>query len=469
MLGSRSRERSVCPSIFTGDRGEQRTEKDKDQKRANLTLIGRSCNGYTPQEHDENRGKRPPGRRSTTSISHSMPTNRGVFELTILGCSGGPISGKTCSFMLKPADVDYAAIVSQDGAAEGALLVIDAGTGLTSLVDILQSSSTYMESCFLLELYPQNWVGPSPSESKPTSIKDIIATYVNTQNLAITAPLRTLQTASTKSNLQLADDVLNSIGAYLITHPHLDHVASLVINSPAFSSPKAVYGLPDTLASIKDNLFNGLVWPDLVSMGIVALHPLAESVQVSCVSKRYNITPFKVSHGISATGSRYISTAFLITDTKHDSSILLFGDVESDGVANCNYNRAIWTRVAPLITANKLNTLVIECSTVDKPPPLFGHMTPSNLIHELSTLRKLCVDHRYPDLAAQNLRHDHKTYIGSRYQPLAGFNVIVVHVKETLEDVNPRCLILQRLNTLNTSFNLKVNFTMALSGLSFVL
>ncbi|ODQ47928.1 hypothetical protein PICMEDRAFT_50982 [Pichia membranifaciens NRRL Y-2026] len=375
-----------------------------------------------------------------------MPTNRGVFELTILGCSGGPISGKTCSFMLKPTDVDYAAIVSQDGAAEGALLVIDAGTGLTSLVDILQNSSSYMESCFLLELYPQN--------------QDLIATYVNTQNLAITAPLRALRTAAagTRSSLQLADDVLNSIDAYLITHPHLDHVASLVINSPAFSSPKAVYGLPDTVASIKDNLFNGRVWPDLVSMGIIALHQLADSVRVTDISRRYSITPFKVSHGITASGSRYISTAFLITDTKHDSSILLFGDVESDVVANCNYNKVIWTHAAPLITANKLNTIVIECSTVDKPPPLFGHMTPFNLIYELSTLRKLCVDLRYPD-----------TYIGSRYQPLAGFNVIIIHVKETLDDVNPRCLILQRLNTLNTNFNLKINFTMALSGLSFVL
>ena len=407
-----------------------------------------------------------------------MPTNRGVFELTILGCSGGPISGKTCSFMLKPTDVDYAAIVSQDGAAEGALLVIDAGTGLTSLVDILQNSSSYMESCFLLELYPQNQVTSaakpatgSGSESGATSIKDLIATYVNTQNLAITAPLRALRTAAagTRSSLQLADDVLNSIDAYLITHPHLDHVASLVINSPAFSSPKAVYGLPDTVASIKDNLFNGRVWPDLVSMGIIALHQLADSVRVTDISRRYSITPFKVSHGITASGSRYISTAFLITDTKHDSSILLFGDVESDVVANCNYNKVIWTHAAPLITANKLNTIVIECSTVDKPPPLFGHMTPFNLIYELSTLRKLCVDLRYPDVAAQDLQHDHETYIGSRYQPLAGFNVIIIHVKETLDDVNPRCLILQRLNTLNTNFNLKINFTMALSGLSFVL
>ena len=37
----RSRERSVCPSVCTADREEQRAEKDKGRKRAKLTLIGR--------------------------------------------------------------------------------------------------------------------------------------------------------------------------------------------------------------------------------------------------------------------------------------------------------------------------------------------------------------------------------------------------------------------------------------------
>lgn len=408
-----------------------------------------------------------------------MPTNRGAFELTILGCSGGPISGKTCSFLLKPADVDYASIVAQD--TRGALLVVDAGTGLTSIVDILDNSSSYLQSCFLLQLYPKNSHSTTDGPPAPRrggacmSTRELIGTYVNTANLSISYPFKTLQAAAAaaagpgKSSLQTADAILNSIDAYLITHSHLDHVASLVINSPAFSSPKAVYGLPDTVASIKNNLFNGLVWPDLVSMGILSLHPLTSGVHTSSVASRFLVTPFKLSHGTTADKQRYLSTAFLISDVQTHQSILFFGDVESDASAHCDFNSVVWKSVAPLIVNDSLNTVVIECSTVDKPPPLFGHLTPSNLVDELLHLRRLCVNLQYPEIAKQQLPHDHQIYIDAPSQPLEGLNLIIIHVKETLEDINPRYLILQTLNSLNTRFNLKINFTIALSGLSFVL
>src|SRR5258708_24945445 len=35
----------------------------------------------------------------------------------------------------------------------------------------------------------------------------------------------------------------NNIKGYLISHPHLDHVAGLILNSPD-DSPKPIYGLP---------------------------------------------------------------------------------------------------------------------------------------------------------------------------------------------------------------------------------
>ncbi|KAG0676653.1 3',5'-cyclic-nucleotide phosphodiesterase pde1 [Pichia californica] len=390
-----------------------------------------------------------------------MPKNKKHFELTILGCSGGPISGKTCSFLIKPTDINYNSILNGDN---DSFLAIDAGTGLSAIVDILKAceNDSYLKSSYLLDLYS------NPTSNGEKSVSDLISTYINTKNLSLTTPFDKINFKN-QSHFQIGDKLLNSINAYLITHSHLDHVSSLIINSPAFTQPKKVFGLNSTIDSIKDNLFNSLVWPDLVSMGIVSLNPIQNNKINNNISKRYEVTPFKISHGIKSGDERYISTAFLLNDTKFDYSILFFGDVETDLISNCNYNLIIWKYIAPMILQDKFSSIIIECSTIDKPPPLFGHMIPSYLIYELTVLRKICIDSKDESIKLKNLKANDPLYINATYQPLQDLNVIIIHVKETLEDVNPRYLILNKLNELNKEFNLKINFTVALSGLSFVL
>jgi hypothetical protein len=56
------------------------------------------------------------------------------------------------------------------------------------------------------------------------------------------------------------------IGAVLITHPHLDHLAGLAINTPfveAGNGPKTVAALPSVIAAIKNHMFNDIIWPNL--------------------------------------------------------------------------------------------------------------------------------------------------------------------------------------------------------------
>ena len=56
------------------------------------------------------------------------------------------------------------------------------------------------------------------------------------------------------------------IGAVLITHPHLDHVAGLAMNTPAVeaqSGPKTVAALPSAVAALKNHVFNDILWPNL--------------------------------------------------------------------------------------------------------------------------------------------------------------------------------------------------------------
>lgn len=56
------------------------------------------------------------------------------------------------------------------------------------------------------------------------------------------------------------------IGTILVTHPHLDHLAGLALNTPiieAGSGPKAVAALPSAVSAIKNHMFNDVIWPNL--------------------------------------------------------------------------------------------------------------------------------------------------------------------------------------------------------------
>lgn len=415
-----------------------------------------------------------------------MPTNRKTFELIILGCSGGPISGKTCSFLLKPTDTKDIDLIQDNSVAKDAFLAIDAGTGMSSILSILDSNVSdklsFLKSSFLLELYPKTY-------GDINDVRDSVLQFIDTTNLDIRLPFQDIHNVENDdvevlddgittdkvnivekkelSNYQIADILLNSINSYLITHSHLDHVSSLVINSPAFTKQKSVYGIPYTIDSIKKNLFNDEIWPDLVSNNIVSLHKMTPDVTNNDISNRYPITAFEVSHGTKCNGEIYLSTAFLINDLVHDYNILFFGDVESDASSKLNKNIIIWNKVAPLIIQDKLNSIIIECSTIDIPPPLFGHLTPLNLIDECLSLRKQCID--ATGQSNSDRSHTHSFYKNYPIQPLDGLNMIIIHVKETLDDINPRRLILDKLLELNKQHNLKIHFSIGLSGISLLL
>ena len=76
----------------------------------------------------------------------------------------------------------------------------------------------------------------------------------------------------------------NYVGAYCITHPHLDHVSGLVINTAGMSPkdpPKIIAGLPTTIDAIKQHIFNDVVWPNLsdenAGVGFVTYRRLIDS------------------------------------------------------------------------------------------------------------------------------------------------------------------------------------------------
>lgn len=84
----------------------------------------------------------------------------------------------------------------------------------------------------------------------------------------------------------------------------------------------------------------------------------------------------------------YDSSSYFIRDVETGVEVLIFGDVEGDSISVNPRNLHIWQEAAPKIALGKLKAILIECSYDDSRPVdrLFGHLTPSFLIQEMSVL-----------------------------------------------------------------------------------
>lgn len=62
-----------------------------------------------------------------------------------------------------------------------------------------------------------------------------------------------------------AQHIVSMVDSYLITHPHLDHIAGFVVNTagPPGARPKKLAGLPETILAFKTHIFNNVIWPNL--------------------------------------------------------------------------------------------------------------------------------------------------------------------------------------------------------------
>lgn len=193
-----------------------------------------------------------------------------------------------------------------------------------------------------------------------------------------------------KSITGSTNDVLKKdIKGYLISHPHLDHVAGLIINSPDDSS-KNIYALPFCITTIEEKYFSWKSWANFGDEGeqpvLKKYHyvNLAEGTETALQNTNMFVRPFELSHG-----NPFKSTAFLV---RYDSSYILYlGDTGADTIEHSNKLQLLWSFVSPLIRRNQLKGIFIEVSFPDEQPKdkLFGHLTPSLLIDEMKTLSAL--------------------------------------------------------------------------------
>ncbi|GMM33618.1 3',5'-cyclic-nucleotide phosphodiesterase [Saccharomycopsis crataegensis] len=254
----------------------------------------------------------------------SNTSSSGCFHLTVLGSSGGPIDGKTCAYMIKTDEYPLEQIISKK--LDDQIICVDAGCGLSKINEIILQENRWVfdKPCETSPAAPSPSSQPSTSQSHRSQYKssigfkcmfrnfsksinpntsasaDSIAKNDKYNNRHLSKDIQTMIEKSysylpplrsypdslgfsqysccpitlfnldcsvlKKSSYQLASELQSLIPHYLITHPHLDHISALVLNSPGFdcaSGPRKVYGSKFTIDALKKHVFNGIVWPNL--------------------------------------------------------------------------------------------------------------------------------------------------------------------------------------------------------------
>ena len=185
-------------------------------------------------------------------------------------------------------------------------------------------------------------------------------------------------------DLSLAE--MARIDHVLLTHSHLDHIASLPLMLDAVAAlrlaaqapPLQVHALPGTIAALRVHIFNNLIWPDFAAIPsadapLMRFVPIAEGEVLAVGGKSIEVLP--AVHTVPAVGFA------AATDTGY---WVFSGDTER--------NPAFWQRINQLPVA----MLIIETAFSDREKALAQrslHLAPSVLASELDQIRS---GQRYP-------------------------------------------------------------------------
>ncbi|SCU82860.1 LAFA_0D00452g1_1 [Lachancea sp. 'fantastica'] len=358
------------------------------------------------------------------------------FALTILGASGGPLDGGNQGVLL-----------SEPGSFPGkSYICIDAGSGLRQIARMLvnrKGNTAAGESCW-----------NDPVESFYERLEEPLYNFIDPGSNIVRGlgPHDTLQSNETVMNGALR--IFNNMKEYYITHPHLDHIAALVINSPAcFATEKVLWGLRTTTEALTKHVFNDVLWPNLFAQNKMRLqlNTLDEyqSHEVRSIPN-WIITPLRVSHGTTVESQLPCSsTIYLVRNKTTNNAVAICGDLESDVISRKRWVANAWKYICTTVTLQQLKCILIECScsNATKDEHLYGHLSPNYLIHELKQLSRA---------------------YGNK--PLDGLQVIIMHVKMSAGMRDPRLVILQEIRELAAAQELgDVRFSIAVQGYTFVL
>ncbi len=220
-----------------------------------------------------------------------------------------------------------------------------------------------------------------------------------------------------------------NIKGYLISHPHFDHVAGMIINSPE-DTAKFIYGIESCLSVLQEKHFSWKSWANFANEGEkptlnkYTYQKLIPGIETALSNTSLYVTPFVLSHVAPNE-----STAFLVRSG--DTYILYLGDTGADRIEKSDRLNQLWKAVGTLIRDKKLKAIFIEVSFGNEQAEtaLFGHLTPKLLMEELTVL---------------------STYCGK--ESLKNFTIAVTHIKPFRDREHQIKKQLAELNTLGVKF-----------------
>lgn len=204
--------------------------------------------------------------------------------------------------------------------------------------------------------------------------------------------------------LMLDDDILIDVGTgagdltltemlcintVFLTHSHLDHAGLLPMVADMVgtrrNSPLTVYALPETIATLRQDMFNFRLWPDYSRLPApddpyIVFHPVAVGETVELSGRR--VTPLPVRHAVPAVGYQVDSGK---------ASFVFSGDT--------TYHEPFWTALNAI---GNLSYLMIETTFLNHNragAEAAGHMRPELLAQGLKQLNKpvrLLITHMEP-------------------------------------------------------------------------
>ncbi|KAJ6446694.1 cyclic-AMP phosphodiesterase, class-II [Purpureocillium lavendulum] len=148
-----------------------------------------------------------------------------ALHVIVLGSGGGPQESNTTAFLVRA--------VSQNW-TKSSIVAVDAGVHLSAITRLLRDA-----------------LASSPPAALPHTLTS--------------GPFKGLSLPYASAESNAAHVTRTLVDTYLITHPHLDHIAGFVVNTAGLpgSRPKKVAGLPSTIHALKTHIFNNVIWPNL--------------------------------------------------------------------------------------------------------------------------------------------------------------------------------------------------------------
>ncbi|KAL8943161.1 MAG: hypothetical protein Q9211_001090 [Gyalolechia sp. 1 TL-2023] len=170
------------------------------------------------------------------------------------GAGGGPNEDNVTGLLVRSTSRQW---------TRDSILAVDAGVHLAAIIKIFED---HLPQAAARNPNSHSWVATPVRSGTPATSGE----SGKPKLCMVTGPFANLELPYETAKANATYVFRSLISTFLITHPHLDHVAGFAINTAALQQTlrrKRVAALPSTIEAIKEHIFNGIIWPNLSDEG----------------------------------------------------------------------------------------------------------------------------------------------------------------------------------------------------------